>query len=581
MDFDVLIKGGDVVDGRGGPRRRADVGIKGETIAAVGDLPADGAAEVVDATGMVVAPGFIDMHSHSDQTILLYPAGQSSVGQGITTSVGGQCGSSLAPLGQFAGVGMWAANWRDKVAPAKYYPEGAVELDRLRQAALEHAGFELDWTTFGEWLDRVVAARPGINLVPLVGHGAVRTAVMGRDTKRQATAAEVDEMRRLVAQAISEGAAGISTGMDYPPGVFASADEFSAVVGEAARLGGFFSPHWRRTGLRQGFGNPGLIDGLRETLDVVLRTGAKTQVAHLSSGYLISPQPTPRLAKVAAEETLAAVDEALAAGADLAFDVIPNHVTGGTMHQKYVASTLTPWFREAGSFEQFAQNLTARDLRQEIKDYLLSGKWYALNPNLQPAWAASHLVDQSSVAEFDGQTIADIARARGIDPLDALMDVIVEDPMACGGLRRPYALDEALRVYYSHPLAMVGIDTILVDETYEMTVPPYMYPNLNTFGGIARFIRLYALGHLGLEEGIRRLTSLPAARLGLADRGLVEARMKADLVVFRPDAIQECEDQIEPRQYPTGYDWVFVNGVAAMAAGELTASRSGRVLGNR
>ena len=578
MTFDVLIRGGEIIDGRGTPRKKADVGIKGDTIVMLGDLAEHTAVEVVDATSLVVAPGFIDMHSHSDATVLHYPAGESSCGQGITTSVGGQCGGSPAPLTKYANVGMWGANWRDKIAPYKYYAESAVEYETVKQAAKKYENFELDWHTFGEWLSRVENAKPGINLVPLVGHGTIRMAVMGRDTKRHATAEEISEMKRLVRQSIEEGAQGVSTGMDYPPGVFASHEEFCEIITEAAKCGGFFSPHWRRTGLRQGFGNPGLINGLREALDVAKRSGAKTQVAHLSSGYQVSPHATPRLATVAAEETLLDIDETIDSGVDLAFDVIPNHVTGGTMHQKYLASTLTPWFREAGSFEQFAQNLRAPDLRSEIKQYIMSGKWYPLNPNLQPGWASGHMVDRSAVAEFSGKCIAEIARMRGVDPLDALMDVIVEDPRACGGMRKPYAFDEALRVFYSHPMAMVGIDTTLVDKSFEMTVPPYMYPNLNTFGGVSRFIRLYAMGHLGLEEGIRRLTSLPAERLGLSDRGVIEPNMKADLVVFKPEAVEECEDVTDPMQYPKGYSWVFVNGVAAMRNGVLTHSRSGQVL---
>lgn len=578
MTFDLLIKGGEVIDGTGAPRRRADVAVNGDAIAATGDLAAAAAAKVIDATGLVVTPGFIDMHSHSDRTILHYPAAESAVGQGITTSVGGQCGSSMAPLGKFVGAGLAGHNWSHKVAPHKYYPDGAVELERIRQAAKQYDDFDLDWTTFDGWLKRVEAAGPGINLVPLVGHGAVRTAVMGRDTKRHATPDEIEQMKRLVAQAIEEGAAGVSTGMDYPPGVFAAHDEFIAVVAEAARHGGFFSPHWRRTGLRQGFGNPGLINGLRETLDVAQRTGAKTQVAHLSAGYLISPLPTPRLAAVAAEETLVAVDETIGAGVDLAFDVIPNHTTGGTMHQKYLAGTLAPWLKEAGSFEQFAANLAAPDLRQEIKAFITAGKWFALNPNLQPLWASGHGVEQSTVAEYSGKTIEEIAQAQGKDPLDTLLDVVQRDPRAVGGARRPYANHEALKVYYRHPLAMVGIDTMVVNETFAMTVPPYSYPNLNTFGGMARFLRLYAVGHLGLEEGVRRLTSLPAARLGLADRGAIRPGAKADLVVFRPEAVRDNEDNAEPMRYPEGFHWVLVNGTVAMEDGRLTRLRGGRVL---
>jgi len=579
--FDVLIKNGDVVNGKGIPRVKADVAVRGDSIAAVGDLSAASAEKMIDASGFVVAPGFIDVHSHSDRLILQYPGGESSVGQGITTSVGGQCGSSAGPLNKYINLSMWGETWREKVAPSKYYPEVAVDLEKVKRAAMEIDGFDINWTTFGQWMDKVEEAKPGINVVPLVGHGAIRTAAMGVNYKRHATADEINVMKRHAAEAMDNGAAGISNGMDYPPGVFCAQDENYAVIGEVTRRGGIFSSHWRRTGLRQGFGNAGLVEGLKEAIDVAKKVGGRFEIAHLSSGYLISPQPTPRLAVVAAEETLGVVQQALDDGVDLSFDVIPNHLTGGTTHQRYLAGTLAPWLKEAGSFEQFAHNLRAPDLRVEIRQYIVSGRWYTLNPNLQPNWAQGIVVTKSTLDKYDGKSIAQIAGEQGKDPLDALMDVISEDPRAGGGSKRPFATDGALRVFYQHPLAMVGCDTLVVDETFESKVLPYNLPNLNTFGGMARFIRLYANGLLGLEEGIRRLTSLPASRLGLADRGAIEVGKKADLVVFKPEAIKECQDDIETRRYPEGYGWVFVNGVAAMENGKLTHSRSGKVLRKR
>jgi len=579
--FDVIIRNADVVNGKGTPRVKADVAITGDSIAAMGDLTTADAKKTIDASGFVVTPGFIDMHSHSDRLILQYPAGESSVGQGITTSVGGQCGSSAGPLNKYINLSMWGETWREKVAPSKYYPEVALDLEKVKQAAMEIDGFDINWTTFGQWLDRVEAAKPGINVVPLVGHGAIRTAVMGVNYKRYATADEIKAMTRHAAEAMDSGAAGISNGMDYPPGVFCAQEENYAVVGEVTKRGGVFSTHWRRTGLRQGFGNAGLIEGLKEAIDVAKKTGGRFEIAHLSSGYLISPQPTPRLAVVAAEETLEVVEQALRDGIDLSFDVIPNHLTGGTTHQKYLAGTLAPWFKEAGSFEQLAHNLKAPDLRAEIKQYIMMGRWYALNPNLQPNWAQGIVVTKSAIGKYDGKTIAQIAVEQGKDPMDVLMDVLCEDPCACGGSKRPFATDGAIKVFYGHPLAMVGIDTLLVDQTFESKVPPYNLPNLNTFGGVARFIRLYANGLLGFEEGVRRLTSLPASRLGLPDRGTIEAGRKADLVVLKPEAVKECQDDIETRQYPEGYGWVFVNGVPAMENGKVTHSRSGQVLRKR
>ncbi|MDP2858509.1 MAG: amidohydrolase family protein [Bacillota bacterium] len=577
MAFDTIIRNGEVIDGTGAARKKADVGIKGDSIAAVGDLSGAAAGTVVDASGQVVTPGFIDMHSHSDQTILMYPCGQSSIGQGITTTLGGQCGFSPAPLNKHYTAGFWEWNWWDDVEHRKYYQEVVTGLAGAKVAAKKADGLDIDWATFAQWLDRVEAAKPGLNFAPLVGHSTVRSAVMGQDYRRHASPAEVAAMKGYVAEAMAAGARGISNGMDYAPNSYCAPEESHQVIGEAAKEGGVFCSHWRRTGLRQGFGNPGLVDGLREAIDIAKKTGVRLELAHLAAGYLMAPSATPKLSACAAEETLAVLDEAIKDGVDLAFDVIPNHLTGGVIHVKYLAAMLTPWWKEAGTFERFAFNLTALDLRQEIKEYIYAGKWHSLNPVTQPKWADNARVGKCSAAKYEGKTIAQIAAEEGIDQLDALMDVLAADPhtIAAG---RTGDVDETKNIFYKHPRAMVGVDTFLVDETNETRVPPYYLPNQNSFGGMARFIRLYALGLLGLEEGVRHITSLPAKTLNLSDRGTLAAGMKADIVVFKPDSVKEKLDAEEPRLYPEGFIWVFVNGTAALAEGKFTLSRTGRVL---
>jgi N-acyl-D-amino-acid deacylase len=578
MTFDFIIKKAQVVDGTGAQSTVEDIGIKGDAIAAVGDLSAAEAARVIDAENQVATPGFIDMHNHFDQTVLLYPAAQSAVAQGITTAVTGQCGFSPAPLNKHYLACFWEWDWWDRVRSRKYYQEVVGDLDKVRAAAKEVQNLDIDWSTFDQWLRRVEQSRPGVNLVPLVGHGTVRAAVMGLDYRRIATQDEVGAMRRYVEQAMDEGAWGISNGMDYAPNAFCSKEESYEVIGAAVKKGGFFSSHWRRTGLREGFGNPGLIEGLKEAIDIARKTGARLEIAHLSPGWLMAPSPTPRLSRAAAEETLAVLDEALKSGVDLSFDVIPNHLTGGVIHAKYVAAALTPWLKEAGSMEQLAKNLAAPDLRDEIRQYIGSGKWYSLNPILQPGWASTIVVGNTSVDEFRGKSIMEIARSTGRHPLDTLMDVIQRDPHATRAepKERP---DEIKRIFYKHPRAMVGIDTFLVDETAGSRIPPYYLPNPNTYGGMARFIKQYVLGLLGLEEGIRRLTGLPAERLGLRDRGVIAEGKKADLVIFQPEAVVDKTTSEEPRQYPEGFTWVFVNGKPAVEDGRLTLSRVGSVLG--
>lgn len=577
MEFDILIKSGEVVDGSGKPGSKQDVGLIGDTIAAVGDLANASAAKVVDAAGQVVAPGFIDMHSHAEQTILVYPYAQSFIGQGITTTVCGQCGFSPAPLNKHYAVTWWEFNWWDQVANRKYDREVVGDVSKARKAAKEVAGLDMNWSTFGEWMDRLDSDGIGLNLAPLVGHGTIRAAVMGKDYRRHATKREIAAMKRYVEEAMDSGAQGISNGMDYAPNSYCTPEESIEVVGTATKRGGLFSSHWRRTGLREGFGNPGLIQGLKEAIDIARKTEAKFEVAHLGPGYQILPSSTPKLTALAAEETLAVIDEAVKSGVDLTFDVIPNSQGGGVGYTKYLASPLSPWLKEAGSMEKFADNLRAPDLRDEIRQFIMSGKWYSLNPIVQPEWANAALISKSKVRGIAGKTLAQVAAKRGEHPLDTLMDIIMRDPWTTTGLRPG---DETTkRMFLKHPRAMVAVDTFVVDETYEGKNPPYALPSHNTFGAMARYISLYAMPEvLGLEEGVRRLTSMPAERLGLSDRGTIAAGKKADIVVFKPEAVKDVTTDDEPRRYPEGFGWVFVNGVAAMEQGKLMLTKSGHAL---
>lgn len=577
-DFDVIIQGGLVIDGKGTPGFESDIGIKGDTITAIADLKQAHAKTVISARDKVVTPGFIDMHSHSETTILEFPAAQSSIGQGITTAIGGHCGFSPAPATEYWVTGTWDWNWWHKAAPEKHALERVVKFDLARKYSLEVAGLDINWKTFGQWMERVEQARPGVNICPLVGHATVRGAVMGCDYRRSARDEEIQRMKWLIEEAMDSGAWGISNGMDYVPNAFSTHRESCEVVKTATRRGGIFSSHWRRTGLRVGFGNPGLIDGIKEAVAIAREASCQLQIAHLSSGYLVSPQPTTRLAVCAAEETLAYLDEVISQGVDLAFDVIPNHLTGGLCQMKYVASILAPWLGKAGNLEQFAENLRAPDYRDEIRKYIESGQYYSLNPITARNWAHSIMVGKSNVKSYSYRTIADIAAEASSDPFNALMQVIMDDPYARLSLGRQDTRDDAKRVFFRHPRAMVGNDTEVFDTLAEQTVPPYYLPNPNTYGGMARFLKRYALGMLGLEEGIRRITSLPASTMGIKDRGEILVGKKADIVVFTPSQVDEKSTDDEPRQYPEGFSWVLVNGVPALANGKHTLSRSGRIL---
>lgn len=575
--FDLIISGGLVVDGTGSPAFRGWVGLQGDRIAAVAALPLpEGveAARVLDADGLVVAPGFIDIHSHGDETLLLYPDAPSAVRQGITTFAGGNCGFSPAPLGEQWVLSFWEFDWWHEVAPYKYYEPTMRPLEVVRRKAAEKHGLDIDWRSFGDFLARVEAARPAVNYVPLVGHNALRTVVMGTDYARPARPEEISAMRDLLRQALEEGARGMSTGLDYEPGGHAETEEIVELARVLPDYGGIYATHWRRTGIRKGTPEPALARGLKEAVEIGRRAGVRVQVSHLLPAYRIFPDPPPSLLKAAAEATLEILDDGLRQGVDVSFDVIPN-VDGGVVIAPYLVSLLAPWLRDAGSPERLAELLAAPDYRAEVREFIEAGKWYSLNPRSDPRWAEAISILECGDAACEGKTLAAVARDRGADPLSVLFDLVRHYPRTrarTGMLGR----EEALPVFFSHPRSMACSDTFIFDDRWEVHHPPYFLPHPNTYGVFPRYLRRYA--GPSLEEGIARITSRPARALGLDDRGVIREGAYADLVVFDPATVDEGGDYLEPRRYPRGIRWVLVNGQVVVEDGVQHDVRPGRVL---
>ncbi|MFP4201180.1 MAG: N-acyl-D-amino-acid deacylase family protein, partial [Clostridia bacterium] len=417
MDFDILIKGGLVVDGSGEPAFSADVGIRNDKIAAVGRLEDCEAETVIDANGLTVTPGLIDAHTHADKTLMIYPGAENYRTQGITTVVGGNCGSGPAPLTKYYLQGYWDWDWWYDVNPRIYYEEVVADLEPAADAMREHHGIELDWRSFGEFFEKLRARRPGVNLVPLVGHNAVRGAVMGHDYRREATEDEIEKMKTMVNRAVDDGVRGISNGLDYAPGAFASHEELVAVIGEVARRGGIFTSHWRRTGLRQGMGNPVLIKGLREALQIARDAKVpRVQISHVLNGYSVFPESPDELIREGARLTLRTLEEAIEEGLDVHWDVIPN-TDGGTLSARFLASGLAPWLKMSGDLEGLARNLRAPDFREQVRAYIEAGKWYSLNPITSPGWASGIIIAAHEDSSLVERPLADIAEERGIDAL--------------------------------------------------------------------------------------------------------------------------------------------------------------------
>jgi N-acyl-D-amino-acid deacylase len=376
-EHDILIRNAFIVDGTGAPGYRGSVAVKGERIAAVGDVRG-GAETVIDAKGMAVTPGFIDVHNHGDMTIMYYPRADGFVRQGITTFVGGNCGSSPGPFGDLVSVGLMTGEIIQDLSPDMYYPSGLFRREEVNPMHRELFGWEIDWHTLGEFFRKLEAKGISPNYAPLLGHHPIRIMAMGTDNKRKATPAEVEEMKKHVEQAMKDGCVGFSAGRDYEPSIYADLDELVALAKVAAEYGGVYACHSLRTGLRKtrrpGEPPPIKINGLLETIEVGRKAKIPVEVSHLGALYDVVPTIDGELNEAAAKATLKIVDDARKEGIDVTFDVIPGIRAFGTSSNIWLAGTLLPWLRVAGSREQLAKALRMREFRGEIKDRIWEGK---------------------------------------------------------------------------------------------------------------------------------------------------------------------------------------------------------------
>jgi N-acyl-D-aspartate/D-glutamate deacylase len=580
-DYDLLIKNAAIVDGTGSKSYKGSVAVEGGRIAAVGKVDG-GASEVIDAGGRVVSPGFIDVHNHGDLSILYYPEAEGYLRQGITTFVGGNCGSSPAPFGDLVKVSFFLGDLLGELNPDMYYPEGLLPRDVVNERHREMYGWEIDWSTMGEFMGRVESSGLSPNYVPLVGHNQVREAVMGSDFRRTAVDAEVEEMKVHVRQAMEDGCRGFSVGRDYESSIYANLDEIVALSKIAAEYGGIYTSHSLRTGLRKarrlGEFPPVKISGLLEAIDVGRKAKIPVQVSHLGTLYDVTPRGNAELSEAAAGATLKILDNATEEGIEVHFDTIPNNRGYGTSTSLWLATSLLPWLKVAGSREQLARALRMGEFREEIKATIWSGKYYSLNPNINPGWAKMKHVMESKEEQFVDKTVAQIAEESGVDPLDALFDIIVADPDAKVGGRR--FDDPTKMIFYKHSSCMVGIDTFAVDTSHRMESMPWSLPSENSFGGFPNFFRTTVVDSdiLKLEEAVWRVTGLSAKKFRLEGRGLLKPGAYADIVVMDLDRVANKATALNPCVYPDGIDHVVVNGTVVVRESRHTGARPGKVL---
>ena len=538
MGFDLLLRGGTLIDGSGAAGRPADIGVTGDRIMAVGDLSAVADADVaqmIDATGHVVAPGFVDSHGHSDMSVLVDGAMASLLHQGWTTQLAGNCGDTIAPLTPAA---------REFLAPL-----------------LAGHGVEPTWSTFEGYLEAVEAQALGINFAPLVGQGTIRAAVMG-PTDRPPTAAEQAAMEREVELAMDAGAIGLSTGLIYPPGIHAGPDEIARLVAVAFRRGGLYATHMRNE-----------ADEVAAAIDEALTTAreaerlagspARLQISHLKAASKSVYGQGPAL--------VAQIDRARSAGLDAAADQYPYTAAHTTL-----ATVLPPDILALG-LDDAADALREPATRARIRRDQAEGISGWENVALDPGWDGVQIAFCPSRPHWNGRTLAEIAGDEGGDPADLAMDALADDRLAVDCVLHCMDDDDVA--------AIMAVPWIAVCTDAEARRPGHPIlgrgvPHPRAYGSTARVLGQYVRdrGALSLETAVAKLSSVPAARLGLRDRGLVREGWTADLVVFDPATVLDLATYAAPAVYPAGIRDVVVNGRLAVHGGLETGVRAGRLL---
>jgi len=530
--LDIVIRGGELVDGTGSTARRADVGIRGDTIVAVGDLSQSAATRVIDATGLVVAPGFIDMHSHSDFPLLVDGRALSKITQGVTTELLGES---------------------DSPAPAI----GAVRSEM--ENALKIYGLNLDWGTLEEYFQRLERQRTAVNVVSLVGAGQVRAAVVGYD-RRAPTSEELSEMEKLVDAAMRDGAAGLSSGLIYAPNSYATTEELIALAKVAARHGGMYVSHIRNEG-------DGVVEALQEAARIGREAGLPVEVLHLKRNLA---RLDGGVQAVGMREVIGVIEEARRQGIRIAANVYPYAASQTTLN----ANLLPPWSLEGGRERLVARlrdSKTRARIRAEVAPVLASP--------ISGRRADTVMLARTTYEphrKFQGLRISQIGEQMKRAPADALLEIIDKaEGLASGvyfGMR-----DEDVALALAQPWTTIGSDGAAFAPA---GILARSHPHPRAYGTFTRVLARYVRDEhvLTLPEAIHKMTGLAAERLGLADRGVVQVGRKADVVIIDANTIADKATFEEPHQLSVGVKWLLVNGTLVMDEGNPTSALPGRVL---
>jgi N-acyl-D-amino-acid deacylase len=528
--YDLVIRNGRIIDGTGSPWYAGDIAISGGRIAAIGKLDAAAARRTLDARGMVVAPGFIDMLGQSELTILVNPHLPSKIYQGITTEITGE-GGSVAPL-------------NDSILKADH-------------VTYEHYGITPNWRTFREYFARLAKQGMGINLASYAGATQVRRMVLG-DEDRAPSAAELERMKSLVRDAMRDGAIGVSTSLQYAPAPYATTEELIALAAEAAKLGGTYASHIRDEG-----------DGIDSALDEAFRIGREAKIPveiwHLKAAGKSNWGRMPRI--------VARIEQARKSGVDVAADTYA--YTAGF---NSFSAIVPPWAHDGGDkklIERLKDPATRARIRKEMETP--GGKW---NNEWQQITGPESIivgaVQNPKLLPVQGKTIAQIAKLWNKDPIDTIFDLLIEDE----------AFTQVALFVMSEPDVVLGLQqpwVSICNDSQGSAVDGILgkeHPHPRAFGAFPHILRTYVRDQkkLTLEDAIRKFSALPAQRMRFPDRGVLKNGMWADIVVFDPDTIRDLATFDSPNQLSEGMRFVLVNGVPVIEEGKMTNALPGKVL---
>jgi N-acyl-D-amino-acid deacylase len=606
--YDIIIKNATLIDGSGSPAFRGDLGIKGDKIVSLGEV--NGSADIqIDGQGLTLCPGFIDIHSHADLNILQYPLAENLVMQGVTTFAGGNCGLSLAPLNDFMPFGIFTSSivgkWWHEIEPNTYGSPKLLPLNKYRQILEKKLGYEINWRTFGEFLNKVDEAGASINYAPLVGHNTVRLAVMGGDFQRRARPKEIEEMKAHLEEAMKSGALGMASGFDGGPGDFAPTDEVIELAKVVKKYGGFYATHTRNSDNNYpsidpqewGYGichslSPDEMpadkyNGIMEAIKIATEAKLPGHISHVIPAYNIYQHYPELLQEAAAKATLDLFENAVDDGVDLTFDVLPDEDLHGVfISGPRLIDLFSIWLKKIGSEERFIDNIKINEFREELKKEFTGGKFKILmiNPKTDFCWMERPYIVRCSNKSIEGKTIGDLSRQRNTDPFETILDILIEDPHTKYNCKDPRWTETTVSVFLKHPSAIVATDLTMVpfgeNESQGGGGIAAGEPGLATYAFYPRYIRRYVKEKavLSLEEAIKKATYLPAQRLNLEKRGILSVGAYADIILFDYGKISDKGTWDNPKVRPEGIVNVIVNGKIVYDEMRHTGLKPGKVL---